>query len=148
VERASTVVQSFAETIRARRFQAWLFGTFAAASLMVSAIGILGLVAMSTTARTTEIGIRMALGARASQVVGGLIRERLVAVLVVLAACSAGCLAAVGLLRSNGYGLTGYDGRVWLTGLGCVFVAAALGVVAPALYASGVNIVRAVRTEP
>lgn len=59
---AGTLDELFADTVRTRRFQAWLFGSFAVAALVIVGAGVLGLIAMSTARRTREMGIRLALG--------------------------------------------------------------------------------------
>lgn len=48
----------FLDTVRDRRFRAWLFESFAVGGLIVVSVGILGLLAMSTARRVKEIGIR------------------------------------------------------------------------------------------
>ena len=57
------MAQSMGRTIRIRQFRAWLFGAFGISALVIVGIGILGLVAMTTSRRTREVGIRMAVGA-------------------------------------------------------------------------------------
>ena len=59
----------------ARRFTALTFGLFASAALVLAVVGVYGLVAYGVTQRTREIGVRLALGATPSRIVGGVVRH-------------------------------------------------------------------------
>jgi predicted permease len=74
----------------------WLLGGFSALALVVAAVGIYGVVAYAVSQRTREIGIRMALGARRSSVIGLVIARNLA---FVLAGIIAGILLAIPLAR-------------------------------------------------
>ena len=83
-------------SVQPRVFSAWLFSTFGIAALLITGVGILDLVAMTTNRRTKEIGIRMALGATLSIVTLQIVREHLWSVAVGLAV---GGLVAAALVR-------------------------------------------------
>ena len=73
-----TVEQRLAQTVALRRLQTILLGALAAVALILSVIGVYGVVHRSVAARTQEIGIRLALGANAATVLrmvlaGGLV---------------------------------------------------------------------------
>jgi len=63
------------ETFARPRELAWLIGSFAAVALLLSAIGVYGVMAFLTTMRSREIEIRMALGASRANVVGLIVRD-------------------------------------------------------------------------
>jgi putative ABC transport system permease protein len=147
VRSARTVTASLGESIRARRFQTWLFAAFGLAALILTGAGILGVMAMTTARRTREVGIRMAIGATRSDVVSHLLREQMLTV-------SAGLLAGAGLaiwtaryVRAFLYKLDVYEPWVWAAAIMTVLATAAFGTLLPALRASRIDPVSALRVD-
>jgi len=142
-----TLEQALADSIAPRRFNMVLLGVFAAVALALAAVGILGVMSYAVTQRTHEIGVRMALGARRSEVVGMVVRQGM---LLAAMGIVAGYGAALGLTRLMA-GLL-YDVKPtdpWtFAAVGVMLCAAALvACSAPALRAARVDPVVALRYE-
>jgi hypothetical protein len=84
-------------SVAQRRFQLILMAAFAASALLVASLGIYGVVSYSVARRRNEIGIRMALGAQHSRLLGLVVRQGMAPVVVGLAA---GVIVAVFLARA------------------------------------------------
>jgi predicted permease len=138
--KVSTFDDEMGSWLAARRFLLLLVGVFAAAALVLAAVGIYGIVAFSVTRRTQEIGIRMALGAERRDVLRLVVGEgaRLAALGVVLGL--AGALAVTRLVSSLLFGVSATDPLT--------FAAVATLLVAVALLASYVPARRAMGLDP
>jgi len=147
VVRTLTLREALGNSIRARTFRAWLFGAFAAASLVIAGVGILGLTAMSTARRTRELGVRRALGANRRTLVLMLLREQSVAVVTGLAFGGLAGAWAVGYLASLAYRFSVYDARIWSAAMATVLATAVLGTLLPAVRASHADPADALRQE-
>ena len=129
------------------RFTAGL-STFAAAlTVLLACIGVYGLLAYSVTARTREIGVRVALGATREAVVWMIVRDGLaIAVPGVLigAACA---WAAARLVRAQLYGIAPGDSRTLLVGAAILLTTVLVASLLPARRASKVSPLDALREE-
>jgi putative ABC transport system permease protein len=88
------------ESVGPRRVNAMLVGSFGVLALVIAAIGIAAVLAFSVNARTSEIGVRMSLGARPGQVLAMVLREGGVLVAFGLAIGVAGSLALSRYIRA------------------------------------------------
>jgi putative ABC transport system permease protein len=123
-----------------RRYPSYLIGSFAALALLLAMLGLYGLISFAVAQRTREIGIRMALGAQATDVVGLVMRQGMTAV---LAGVGVGVVAGLVLTRTMAtllYGVNPTD-----VGTFAVVAAVLTGVSAAASY---VPARRAMRTDP
>jgi hypothetical protein len=145
--RAASLDDLFLDSVRARRFQAWLFGSFAAAATVIVGACIFGLLAMWTARRTKELGIRQALGASRHGLVRLMIREQLAPVAVGLTAGGAIAAWATRFIDTFFYEVTVTDPRIWLAAVAVLLTTAAVGVFVPALRASRSDPVQALRLE-
>ena len=143
----ATVGDLAAAALRQPRFQVTLVGAFAALALLLGAVGIFGVVSFATARRTRELGVRMALGARPSDVKLLVIRETLktVAVGIVVGLGAAG--ASVRLLRGLVYGVSAADPLTFVAVPVLVSVVAVLAAAIPARRASRVDAVTVLRAE-
>jgi macrolide transport system ATP-binding/permease protein len=104
-----TAEQQMEEQTAARRFQTLLLGTFAMIALLLSAVGIYGLMHFFVVQRTNEIGIRMALGARYVSVIALVLRQGLTLAVIGILIGVLGALGITHLLSSLLYGTTATD---------------------------------------
>jgi len=128
------------DTVVRPRFQAWLLATFGGLALVLAGVGIYGVIAYSVAQRTSEIGLRLALGAPRASVISLILRRGL---LPVAAGILVGLAASVGLSRVMIGLLYGVSPTDTVTLLG---VTALLGAVAVA--AAYVPARRAARLDP
>jgi len=119
-----TLDEILAADVAGPRFYAFLVGSFAALASLLSAVGLFGLVAYLVGQRTHEMGIRVALGARPSQLVGMVVAGGLRLSALGIAAGLLASLAATRLLASLLFDLSPTDPRV-LAGVAALMLAIA-----------------------
>jgi putative ABC transport system permease protein len=95
-----TMEQLAGRSIAGRRFSMTLLAVFAAVALLLAAIGIYGVVSYSVTQQTHEIGIRMALGASSTDVLGMIIGRALLLALIGIAVGVVAARTLTGLMSS------------------------------------------------
>src|ERR1700723_2476989 len=132
--------QILAESLAARRFSMILLGVFAALPLLVSSIGIYGVIAYVVGQRTHEIGIRMALGAQRSDVLRLMLGEGMKMALVGVAIGIAAALGLTQLMTKMLFGVSAADP--------ITFCAVALILTSVALTACYIPARRAMRVDP
>jgi putative ABC transport system permease protein len=124
-----------------------LLGAFAGIALLLATVGIYGAVAYSVQQRTGEIGVRMALGAQAGDVVRLILRQGMTPVVFGLVVGLAAALALGRLIASQLFQTSAYDPMLLAVTLAILGVAALLACLIPARRASLVNPVEALRAE-
>src|SRR5437868_12134391 len=96
--------QLLSESVAARRFNMALMAIFAALALALASVGIYGVMAQAVAGRTREIGIRMALGARAADVFKLVVAQGLKLAIIGVAAGLGAGLALTRLIESLLFG--------------------------------------------
>ncbi|HEU5452537.1 MAG TPA: FtsX-like permease family protein, partial [Terriglobales bacterium] len=130
-----------------RSFQTWLLGSFAGLALLLAAIGIYGVMAQAVAQRTSEFGIRMALGAQPRQILSMVLGNALRLVAIGVAAGLAASLILTRFLRSFLYGVSAND-PLTIAAVSALLVGVALlACYLPARRAMGVDPMVALRYE-
>jgi predicted permease len=110
--------------LRQQRFEVLLLGTLAALALVLSLVGVYGLVSNMVVQRTREIGIRMALGSSVRQAMIEVGTSGIVAVSLGLAGGLALSAVSVRFIKSELYGVQTYDPLTFLAILALLIIAA------------------------
>jgi len=139
IERASTLKDIRAEVLTPDRLNAVVFGGFAVVALLISVVGVAGVLAFSVSGRTREFGIRMALGAQPRNILTDVLLQGLA-----IAGIGVGMGVVFGLIFAHGIGR--YVAEVHLPGI-LPFVASAFDILAAAVIASAVPAARAARVN-
>ncbi|HXT74392.1 MAG TPA: FtsX-like permease family protein, partial [Candidatus Angelobacter sp.] len=135
-----TMQENIATSVSDPRFRTMLLGIFAASALLLSIIGLYGLMAYSVAQRTAEIGIRLALGAQRGDVMKMIIGDGLKLVLIGVALGIGGAFALTRLLARFLYGVVPNDPAT--------FVAVPVILAVVALVACWIPARRAMRIDP
>ena len=109
-----TLAQRVDDAVAVSRSLMLLFAAFAVLALVLASVGIYGIVSYSVTQRTHEIGIRIALGARAANVLSLIMKNGLTLVLTGIAIGIAGALALTRFLTTLLFGVTPTDALTFL----------------------------------
>jgi len=145
--RIQSLEQVRADSISAPRLTANLLGLFALLALAIAAAGIGGVMALSVSQRTHEIGVRMAIGARPAEIVRMVLRQGMALVLVGLALGLAGAFALTHAMTSFLFGVTPTDPATFVLVAAVLLAAAFVACSIPARRAAQVDPLRALRAE-
>jgi predicted permease len=142
-----TMQQIVSQSTVSQNFSATLVLAFAVFSLLLASIGLYGVLSYLVTQRVKEIGIRLALGAQRAQVLRLVLMDGVRPVLLGLLLGLGGGIAAGSMIRSILYGTHPLDPGVFAVVIGCLLLTAITACVVPAIRASHIEPVRALRTE-
>ena len=147
ISNISTLEKLVNESIAQRRLNMLLMGLFGGLAMLLSAIGIYGLLSHAVTQRTQEMGIRMALGAQVSDVLKLVLRQGM---MLALAGEVIGLIAAFALtrlIRGLLFGVTPNDATTFVVVAGVLAIVALLACYLPARRATKVDPLIALRYE-
>jgi putative ABC transport system permease protein len=133
--------------VRGRKFNVSLLTTFAVVALGLAMLGIYGVANQAATERTREIGLRVAVGATAGDIVRLILRQGALIVAVGIVSGIAAAAALTRLLSGLLYGVTPLDPVTFATGIGLLFMLAVIASWIPARRASAIDPVRALRAD-
>ncbi|MGA7108144.1 MAG: ADOP family duplicated permease [Terracidiphilus sp.] len=147
VEKASTLNDVRAEVLTPDRLNAVVFGGFATVALLISVVGVAGVLAFSVSGRTREFGIRMALGAQPRNILSNVMAEGLVMACI---GVGAGVLVGFILTRIVSKYVTEMNqpgALAFCAAAGVILASAVIASAVPAARAARVNAVEALRAE-
>jgi len=146
-----TSVQTMSEIVKRStavpRFNALLVSLFAVLALLLAAIGIAGMLAMSVSRRMPELGIRMALGAQRQTLLAMVIRQGMITAAVGLATGLLSAWLVSGVLSSLLFGISPRDPMTFATVAGLLGVVALVACALPAWRVTRVDPLKALRVE-
>jgi putative ABC transport system permease protein len=149
--KVSTMEQILAGSVADRRFSLYLLGAFALLSLLLAAAGTYGVMAYAVAQRTRELGVRIALGARPSDVFGLIVGRGVALTVAGIALGIVGALAVTRLMKDLLAGMlfgVGPTDAAAFAGAAAVLLAAALvACYVPARRAATVDPIVALRSE-
>ena len=141
------IEQLIASSLDNRRFSMVMLGLFAGAALALAMVGLYGIMAFITSERTTEIGIRMALGAQRTDMLALILRQSFTLVLIGIVAGVAGAFAATRVVANLLYGVGTTDVATYVGVVAVLGLAAFLASYIPARRAMNVDPMVALRHE-
>ena len=147
IAKIKTMERRLAESVAPRRFSMSLLLLFAAMGLLLSAVGIYGVMSFSVTQRTSEIGVRMALGAQKSDVFKLVIGRGMLLTLTGLAIGLVGAAGLTRLMSSLLFGVSANDPMTYSAAPVVLGVVSLLACYLPARRATKVDPLQALRQE-
>ncbi|MEP7016098.1 MAG: ABC transporter permease [Verrucomicrobiota bacterium] len=143
----STMEKNIGGSLAARRLTMTLLGAFAGLALLLASVGLYGVMALSVTQRTRELGIRMALGAARKDVFSLVLRQGVALVALGIALGLVGAIAASRALGSVLYGVGSLDLGAFVIAIASLAVVALVACFVPARRATLVDPIEALRAE-
>lgn len=147
VYRISTLDKRIAETIAPRKFQTFLFGLFAFASMLLAAIGVYGLAHYTVLRRMPEFGVRMTLGATSLQIVQLVLEQNLRLTIIGLSLGIGGALLLTRAIKNLLFDVSITDPLTFVLAPIFLMVVVLIACARPAWQATRIDPVTALRYE-
>lgn len=147
VSNVETLGETIGKSTLGSKFNSLLVLGFAVIALVLAAAGLYGVLAYLVTQRTSELGVRIALGAQRAQILHLVLLDGLRPALLGLSGGLAGSAVVAKLIRSLLYGIEPYDSTVFLAVITILLAVAALACTIPAWRASRLDPLQALRME-
>jgi putative ABC transport system permease protein len=142
-----TMEEVIARRVAQRKLNMLLLGLFGVLGLVISAVGIYGVMAYVVSQRTREIGVRMALGATRGGILGMVLRNSMMLVLIGLAIGGIGAWYLSATAKAFLFRMDVNDPRAFAGAIGALAIAALLASLIPARRAASVDPMIALRAE-
>ncbi|MGH9852715.1 MAG: FtsX-like permease family protein, partial [Blastocatellia bacterium] len=142
-----TLAKIFSSSLDQRRFSLSLFSAFAVVALLLAALGVYGVTAYAVTQRVSEIGVRIALGARVGDVLRLIIGQGMKFVLIGVTIGLAGALALTRLIAHLLFDVSATDPLTFFVITALLIGVALLAALIPARRATKVDPIVALKCE-
>jgi putative ABC transport system permease protein len=147
VYQGSTLEEYISKSAAQPRFQAFLLTGFAVIALMLAAIGLYGLLSYMVVQRSLEIGLRMAMGAQRTDVLGMIVRRGLTLALIGVGTGLAISVAIMRLLSGMLYGIRPSDPITFAATAGLLLLVSAAASIVPAYRAARLDPIQTLREQ-
>jgi predicted permease len=143
----TTMEEAIASSLATRRLTMVLLGAFAVLALVLSSVGLYGVMALTVTQRTRELGIRMALGAERTNIFKLVLSQGMTLIAIGIGIGLIGAIAAGRALMSLLYNVGAVDVGAVVTAVVSLVIVALIACCVPARRATRVDPIVAMRTE-
>jgi ABC-type antimicrobial peptide transport system permease subunit len=147
VVKFQTFDQQIADQFTQERMISRLMSLFGGLALLLATVGLYGVTSYTVARRTSEIGIRMALGSERGGVIAMIMRGAMLQVVLGLAIGIPLALFCVRFVKSQLYEITSADANVMTNALAMLVIAACIAAFVPARRAASIDPVQALRAE-
>jgi putative ABC transport system permease protein len=147
LSRVTTMEDRLREAIWRTRLSAWLLGAFAALAMLLTAVGIVGVMVQTVTQRSGEMAVRIALGAQSREVLSLVLRRAVAMTGAGLALGLAGALALSRLVATLLYDVRPHDPATLVTAASLLGIVALVAGYVPARHAARVDAIAALKAD-